>query len=116
MGDFHFQLHSNSRRHPAGGKRYWVCSRRGAGCRAALYTIDQQIVAYKNPQFIESSRGGIMIKIGNYQFSLHSNSRRNPAGVKKYWVCCKIVDGARCRAALYTVDKEIIMYKGYHSH
>ncbi|KAI8421119.1 hypothetical protein MSG28_008212 [Choristoneura fumiferana] len=82
-----------------GMKTRWFCSEQRHGCKAVVYTVEDEIVKY--PVFIRGSRGARIICMSGFKFL-----RQATYGIKTRWYCRNQRNG--CKAVLYTIEDQII--------
>ncbi|XP_060802042.1 protein tramtrack, beta isoform isoform X8 [Amyelois transitella] len=92
----------------------WKCStHQPQGCNASLYTVDDNVIVVK-VYFVVSRKGNRMIKMNEYTYASSSRPSNRPHA-KISWRCSTHqIRG--CRAALVTVDDEIVQVTGTHLH
>lgn len=62
-------------------------------------------------EFVSTSRGTRILSLKGYRFTKQDYSTMSN---KSRWRCCRHSFG--CKAAVFTIDDEIVMLKYYHNH
>ncbi|KAI8421096.1 hypothetical protein MSG28_008204 [Choristoneura fumiferana] len=93
------------------GKVRWRCTSHDKfGCKAAVYTIGNQIVYVKDyPFFSLSSRGVQILTFRGCKY------RQNFKSAHKVTWRCNTHNKFGCRASVHTVDDEIVFVKNVHT-
>ncbi|XP_041968264.1 protein tramtrack, beta isoform-like isoform X10 [Aricia agestis] len=100
VGDYTFYCHATG-----AIKSRWFCSTHmKKGCKASLYTIED------NMWYIKSRKGKTLIKVGDYTFCHHSSGI-----VKSRWLCSTHMKKG-CKASVHTIDDEIVKLNNEHNH
>ncbi|XP_073952629.1 uncharacterized protein [Choristoneura fumiferana] len=94
------------------GKVRWRCTSHDKfGCKAAVYTIGNQIVYVKGRAFFSTTaRGRTVLLYGGFRFRPSSRSLNN----KVRWRCTTHAK-YRCPAAIQTIDNVIVRVKDLHA-
>ncbi|KAJ8724548.1 hypothetical protein PYW08_016022 [Mythimna loreyi] len=100
-----------------GARIRWACSTHHRfGCKAAIRTIDDIIVAvnenheHKALRYVLSQRGRRMIQVNGFTYSLLPSKSR-----KKRWRCSTHSPNG-CHAHVFTLDDLVIAVNGIHEH
>ncbi|XP_069357553.1 FLYWCH-type zinc finger-containing protein 1, partial [Maniola hyperantus] len=87
-----------------GAKIRWLCGKKR--CKAFFLTS----ITDAEPSFDTSSKGGTVIVLNGYRFSIH-----RVVGYKTRWHCASHKSRG-CKAYIYTIDREIVKCVNEHYH
>ncbi|VVC90645.1 unnamed protein product [Leptidea sinapis] len=88
LGSYRYNLSSKYN----GVKKYWLCSRKSTGCKASIFTVQEEVL------FTVSRCGKPVIIVGEHRY-YKINGSKTP---KTQWVCNKW-SSKNCRAAIWTI-------------
>ncbi|KAI8421100.1 hypothetical protein MSG28_008205 [Choristoneura fumiferana] len=116
-------------------KTRWYCTtHHSRGCRASLYTIEDQIVSCKTEhnhesvampsrdlntyssmryKFEKSTKGTRVLVIDGYRFNSRSKSNKS-FYAKVMWRCSR--NRAGCKVCAYTFEDQLLVVKKQHNH
>ncbi|KOB51905.1 Uncharacterized protein OBRU01_26917, partial [Operophtera brumata] len=97
-------------------KCLWICIQSYVGCRASVYTFDNEVLrsetlCFSEINFTVSQRGNPVIQYGRYRFSRHSDYKRGSPRCR--WVCIRVNYGCQLHFIVSKKGKPMIQYGGY---